>query len=267
MKAHDHETLSLLRVVGRNEGTCFSMCLVSGGRAVLCGVTRGFGGATEVRMERVAAATAEPLHVYRGHTSPITALTEYDAGVFASSSRDKTVRLWSAERESAMSVLTGHASAVNDAVSLGDHAVLTGSDDCTAIVWDARASTPAARITTTDAVTCVASLRSGHMAAGLRGGAVEVWELRAGRHVTTLANHSAAVTGLVQLSDGRLCSASHDKVVAVTELIERRCVGLIDVPTMLNRACGCQDGRIAVAGDDGRAYVVWVDAALSSARL
>lgn len=104
-------------VAGNNHGTCY--------------VWRMLRGTT-------LTTHFEPLHKLRAHGSHVLkCLISPDVAQLATTSSDKTVKLWSLDGFGLERTLTGHARWVWDAVYSVDAAYLvTASSDATARLWD-----------------------------------------------------------------------------------------------------------------------------------
>ena len=237
---------------GRKEGgTCWCLMAMPSGDRVLCALSGG-----TIRMESLVAATAAPLHVYRGHSRDAYAVALVTAATFASASADKTVRLWDADRDEATATLSGHSLRVLDIAKLDDHVLVSSSSDKTAALWDTRTASRTAAIAIGNAAHRLTPLRGGVIVAmGLNSGGVALWDLRASRKVSLLRGHLNRVYGVAQLPDGRLASSSDDRTVRIWDVAEQRSVGVITAPSLLSRCCVTADGRLAVASWSCKVYV------------
>jgi eukaryotic-like serine/threonine-protein kinase len=131
-----------------------------------------------------------------------------DGKLLATSSADKTARIWDAETGQLRVTLSGHTHDVNCVEFSPDGKTLaTGSEDRTVRLWDA--ATGALRDVLwkhTDEVTGVAfNPKTGHVAAGAHDGVLQVWDLASRRQITTIKAHqNKRVEALVYSPDGNL---------------------------------------------------------------
>lgn len=133
-----------------------------------------------------------------------------------SCSSDKVVSLWDADKGKRLRKLEEHGAIVNCCnVDLANpHTVVSGSDDCTAIVWDTR-SKDSMSLFHDYQVTSVAIADDGKSVyTGGIDNIIRKWDLRKGepeQAALTLAGHTDTITGLSVSPDGNyLLSNSMD---------------------------------------------------------
>lgn len=158
------------------------------------------------------------INVDQAHGSSIFALAELDAGMFATASRDKTVKVWlTATWQSRKALTPPHYDGVTQ-LAVGRHRgkFYSCSRDKSIRRWDCRGfesdlQLPQAH---TDWITCLALSSSEQVLfSGGKDGVIKVWdqELRCKDHLT---GHGSQITALTHV-DGYLFSASHDRTVRV----------------------------------------------------
>jgi len=117
-----------------------------------------------------------------GHTDYVRSLVVLPSGLLASSSADRTIRIWNTESGLRVHTLTGH----------------------TASVWS------------------LVVLPSGQLASGSIDKTIRIWNTESGLCVHTLTGHTDHVWSLVVLPSGLLASASHDKTIRIWNTPDRR---------------------------------------------
>ncbi len=79
-------------------------------------------------------------NVLHGHKNAVLQVKWYQPQQIFSCSADHTVAIWDANRGQRLRKLTEHTNIVNccDAIHSSSSLLVSGSDDCTAILWDTR---------------------------------------------------------------------------------------------------------------------------------
>jgi WD40 repeat protein len=96
--------------------------------------------------------------------------------------------------------------------------VLSGGDDATLKLWEARTGQLIRSIDVRASVGAVAFSPYGrHVLSGSTNGAVKLWEVETGRLVRILPSHQDRVTSLAFLPNGRIISGSRDQILKVWE--------------------------------------------------
>ena len=165
-------------------------------------------------------------NVLRGHRSAILQLAWMPheetpgAPLLVSCSADQTVSIWDANSGHRLRKLEEHTGIVNClAVSAHDpNMLVSGSDDCTAVVWDVRQRDPVTSLFHEYQLTSVAI---SHDARSIYTGGIDnvirMWDLRRGEpdeESMTMSGHKDTVTGLALSPDGHtLLSNSMDNTL------------------------------------------------------
>jgi hypothetical protein len=140
-----------------------------------------------------------------------------DGTMLATSSLDKTVRLWHITTGTHVRALTGHADLVFGLAFSSDGILLaTSSYDMTARLWHTATGRHIRTLTGhASCVTSVAFSPDGALfATASLDKSARLWQTATGTHVRTLAGHTAAVQGVAFSPDGTvLATASADKTV------------------------------------------------------
>jgi serine/threonine protein kinase/Tol biopolymer transport system component len=160
------------------------------------------------------------LFICRGHTSRVTALAwSPDSKRVASTSFDKTVRIWDAATGNVLFTYRGHAAHVNAlAWSPDGRRIASASDDYTVQVWDVANGTLlfTYRGHVAQVTTLAWSPDGLHLASGSSDKTVQIWNTTSGRGIYTFDAHTDRVNMLAWSPDGRrIASGSTDKKVQV----------------------------------------------------
>ncbi|MGI5498612.1 helix-turn-helix domain-containing protein [Lentzea sp. CA-135723] len=200
---------------------------------------------------RIWPKTGEP-RTLTGHTDVVRGLAFSPDGRLASTSVDRTARVWDLARPDPL-VLTGHTAGVVGAAFAGS-ALATASDDHTVRLWDLPGELIPAH---SDSVYSVAT-HGGMIATGGYDRVVKLW--RDGRLLHTLTGPTDAVNSVRFSPDGRtLYAASADHRVHRWDITGDP----VELPDLaghadaVNTLAISQDGTtIATAGTD-RTIVLW----------
>jgi len=142
----------------------------------------------------------------KGHAGPVLDLCWGRDGetVFTASS-DKTGAVFDVETGTRIKRFRGHAAVVNSIVGArrGDPLVATGSDDCTAMLWDLRMKNHTHSLPGEYQITSVAlSDDSTQIFTGGIEEDVKCFDIRTGRLMYSLLGHRDSVTGMELSPDG-----------------------------------------------------------------
>ncbi|MCJ1251173.1 U3 small nucleolar RNA-associated protein 13 [Trapelia coarctata] len=174
----------------------------------------------------------------------------------ASGSEDGKIRIWDLEKRKAIATLDSHVSVVRSlCFSPEQNALVSGSRDKTAIVWDARNWKSRRVIPVLESIEGVCFLKEGMLVCtGGESNVVRVWESATGREITEEQAAEGEDQGIIQL----LHNPSLDFVLSVhtnqnlllhslTALSELESGGIIDPLPLLRRISGTHDEIIDLA--------------------
>ncbi|KAL6345464.1 hypothetical protein AAG906_017184 [Vitis piasezkii] len=160
---------------------------------------------------------------YKGHNYPVWDVQFSPMGhYFASSSHDRTARIWSMDRIQPLRIMAGHLSDV-DCVQwhINCNYIATGSSDKTVRLWDVQ-SGECVRIFIghRSMVLSLAMSPDGqYMASGDEDGTIMMWDLSSGRCVMPLMGHMSCVWSLAFSCEGSLlASGSADSTVKLWDV-------------------------------------------------
>ncbi|PSC75649.1 phospholipase A-2-activating [Micractinium conductrix] len=244
----------------------------------------------------------------RGHLEDVRSLAVTPNGALLTGSRDKTIKLWREGPDGAFheeSTLVGHTDFVSALAyappgvlpGCPGGAVVSGSRDCTVIVWDLASAEPVQKLeghqyqvssvlvtpegdvvsasldktirvwrdgqcTATlegheAAVLCLAQLPNGDLLSGSGDCTIRVWS--GGKCTATIAAHSDSVRGLALLPNVGVVSASHDQTLKVWTLSGECIAELVGHTALVYTAATTADGLVASGSEDNTARVWHAD--------
>jgi len=178
-----------------------------------CGVT------PLARRALLAAALSPCLRVVRGHADNLSDITwSPDGSRFATSSSDRTARVWSADSGRELLVLEGHDDGLHSiAWSPAGNRIATCSRDLTVRVWDARRGVQLAVLSQEARPRAVAwSPDACSLVVVLENGVAWVWDVDGRQPVTELRGHEDWVRSAAWSPDGgRIATVSRDRTARV----------------------------------------------------
>lgn len=159
----------------------------------------------------------------KGHKNAVLELHwTTDGEKLLSASPDKSLRAWDAQTGLQIKKMAEHDSFVNSCSPLrrGPPLLVSGSDDCSAKLWDLRAKRSAHTFSENYQVVAVAFAEGGDQVyTGGIENSVNVWDLRKGEIAMTLPGHDDTITGLSVSPDGNLLlSNSMDNSLRVWDM-------------------------------------------------
>lgn len=154
-----------------------------------------------------------------GHNVWVRSVAYGPNGELASSSFDKTVKIWDARTGKEMRTLAGHGNEVTSVAYGLDGQLASGSRDKTVKIWDTRTGKEIRSLAGHEyGVLSVAYGTDGQLASSSWDTTVKIWDPATGKEVRTLKGHEGAVNSVAYGFDGQLASGSHDTTVKIWSL-------------------------------------------------
>ena len=186
----------------------------------------------------------EATRVLRGHEGSVTAVA-FDptdscgaTGTIATTSKDKTIRVWSLSTMECIAVLAGHDGGVRSvafvprgAPSLGEEGrmLASGSEDCSVKLWVGELCKATLRGHRGPVLSIAISGDGLHLASASADKTARVWSLTDGSCITDLFGHTDVVLGVVFLGSSstpgmHLATSSSDCTVRTWEVESGKCL-------------------------------------------
>ncbi|MEH1863607.1 MAG: ribosome assembly protein 4, partial [Nostoc sp.] len=171
----------------------------------------------------------QELNTLEGHSSGVSSVVfSPDGQRLASTSDDKTIKLWDVATSKAVQTLTGHSSAVSSVVFSPDgQRLASASHDNTIKLWDIATGKAVQTLTghSSAVYSVVFSPDGQRLASASDDKTIKLWDVATGKAVQTLTGHSSAVNSVVFSPDGqRLASASNDKTIKLWDIATGKAV-------------------------------------------
>ena len=149
-----------------------------------------------------------------GHHEPITALVQLPYGRLVSGSETGIIKIWNLHDGVCETTLNGHQDKINSIVSLGFGKIASGSVEETIKIWDLE-NGKCERTLLSYHGALIALRDDGRIAYGSKDFSIIICNIHTGVSERVLIGHTKYVSCLLQLTDGRIVSASDDLTVRI----------------------------------------------------
>lgn len=176
----------------------------------------------------------EYLQTISGHDKWVTSVIfSADGKRLASSSSDKTVKIWDSISGECLQTLSGHDNKVYSvAFSANGERLASSSYDKTVKIWDSTSGECLRTLLGHDAlVTSVAFSANGkQLASSSFDKTVKIWDSTSGECIQTFLGHDDLVGSVVFLTDSkRLASSSYNRIVKIWDATSGECLRTLSV--------------------------------------
>jgi WD40 repeat protein len=182
-----------------------------------------FQQAVYLRPTENLANRAIELNTLEGHTDSVWGVVySPDGKTLASSSGDKTIKIWNINTGKPIKTLTGHTDFVYGVVYSPDGKTLASSSrDKTIKIWNINTGKPIKTLTGhTDSVFGIVYSPDGKtLASSSRDNTIKIWNINTGKPIRTLTGHTDSVFGVAYSPDGKtLASSSLDRTIRIWDI-------------------------------------------------
>lgn len=206
-----------------------------------------------------------------GHTGAVMEMHfSPDGSNLYTASTDHTLGVWDIATGVRIKKLKGHNTFVNSVQTArrGPQILVSGSDDSTIKLWDARKKNPTASMHATYQVTAVAFNDTAELIfSGGIDNDIKVWDSRKNEMLYTMKGHTDTVTGVMLSPDGSyLLSNSMDNTLRIWDIRpyapQERCVKVFtghqhNFEKNLLRCAWSSDGSKISCGSADRFMYIW----------
>ncbi|WP_424535601.1 NB-ARC domain-containing protein [Sphaerisporangium viridialbum] len=204
-----------------------------------------------------------PYRVISGHEFGLSGCVfSPDGTLIATSSHDRTIRVWAAATGEQRQILTGSPEALTGCAFSPDGTMLAGAGhDGTVRLWNV-AGGPVQRVLDCQCATVTGCAFSpdGALLAGAGGdGSVRLWDVATGEQVRVLAGHEGAVRGCAFSPDGELVlTAGEDRTARLWETATGEQVRVLAGHEGAVRGCAFSpDGELVLTAGEDRTARLW----------
>ena len=198
-----------------------------------------------------------------GHTHIVNGISfSPDGKILASSSLDKTIRLWQMPNGKLLRTLTGHTYTVNGISFSPDGKILaSSSSDKTIRLWQMPDGRPLATLSCyTYGLNKISFSNDGQLLASCSNDkTIRLWQIPDGRPLATLNGHTDYIQGISFSPNGKiLASYSNDKTIRLWQIPDGRPLATLNGHTDFVRAISFSpNGKILASSSNDKTIRLW----------
>jgi WD40 repeat protein/uncharacterized caspase-like protein len=193
--------------------------------------------------------------------SLLSSTSPTQGGILASSSDDKTIRLWNLADGTLRQTLTGHQGKVTSiAFSPNDNILASGSDDNTIKLWRIDGTLIKTLTQEDSAIAALSFSPDGQiLASASSDNTVKLWQVKDGSLLKTLTGHLDQVTSLNFSPDGNiLVSGSRDRTIKLWNLTDGTPITtLLGHPDEVRSVSFSRDGNLLLSASEMSGVRLW----------
>lgn len=165
-----------------------------------------------------------------GHANYIRQIIQLNLQYIASSSADKTIKIWDLEANECIATLEGHTNEVGWLIRLSEQLIASCSDDETVKVWDVRRGNciPSSISNQPGAWGGIVKLDNDTVALAFSDNSIQVWSLGGNHCAAHLTGHIKSIQQIIKLDDHQIASCSEDKTIKIWNLDNKSCVATLE---------------------------------------
>ena len=194
----------------------------------------------------------KPNEVFEGHTNCVSCLRVFGK-YLASSSWDKSIRIWDLDTKRQEAVLKGHTDTVNCIAIYGNY-LISGSKDTTIRLWNLESWEEEVLLEGhTGSVLCLEILGS-YLASGSADKTVRIWNLETKSEEMILEGHNGGVRSFALLGN-HLASGSEDETIRIWDIENREEQAVIQTSGWINSLL--VTGNYLISGSSDSTVRLW----------
>ncbi len=208
------------------------------------------------------------VYTLQGHTQPIRSLAiTPDGQILASSSDDKTIKLWQLATGQELCKLRGHSKSVcSIAISADGQILASGSEDKTIKLWRLTQALQIGMITLgnwlsgdSGCVYSIAMTADGQMLVSLSSsGTVQLWNLKTGQEIHRLKGDTSWIHAIAISPDGQILAGASGDTIKLWHLRTGRSLPILKGHTSWVRTLAMTpDSQILASGSDDATIKLW----------
>jgi len=210
---------------------------------------------------QVTSAQDESIKTLTGHTSEVASVSfGPDVKYLASSSGDKTIKIWDVEKGTCIKTLEGHTSFVRSVSFSPDGKYLaSGSLDKTIKIWDVEKGTCIETLKGhTDWVNSVSYRPDGKYLASGTSYEIKIWDVEKGTCIKTLRGHISEVSSISFSLDGKYLASSFNKKINIWDVGNGTCIKTLKRHTSYVWSVSFNpDGKYLASGSGDKTIKIW----------